>query len=403
MFQLPTNHPGTIAVFLSHSSNTLLVASLPIPLATLLPILQPMLSLRSILLTQFKNYSYQRFVFDRDIVAITGANGIGKTNLLDAIHYLCFTKSYFTGTDGNNVQHGAAGFRIEGILKEAGEDVNTTIILRENGKKEVNCNGSMYEKFSQHIGKYPCVVIAPDDVELITGGSEGRRKFLDTLLSQLDADYLQQLISYNKVMQQRNSYLKSAAQTQTRNNALLDVFDQQLLSAGNFIHHKRAAFLPTFNDAVITFYRIIAGKTEPVHVDYESQLLQQPFEQLLQQTREKDYLLQRTSTGIHKDDLLFELNEEPFKQSASQGQRKSLLFSLKLAEAETLKQYKGFAPLLLLDDVFEKLDARRIHNLLHYVCTHHGGQVFLTDTHEQRMTRAFEDLGMQVQVIDLSA
>lgn len=360
-----------------------------------------MLSLKSILLTQFKNYAHQSFTFEEDIVAITGANGMGKTNLLDAIHYLCFTKSYFTGIDNNNVQHGSSGFRIEGILKEAEEEINTTIILRENGKKEVSCNGAAYEKFSQHIGKYPCVVIAPDDVELIIGGSEERRRFLDTVLSQLDADYLQQLITYNKVLQQRNSYLKSAAQTQTKNDALLDVLDQQLSVAGNFIHNKRALFLPKFNEAVIAFYKIIAGKAEAVLMQYESQMLQLPFEQLLRQTRERDYLLQRTSTGIHKDDLLFQLDNEPFKQTASQGQRKSLLFSLKLAEAETLKQHKGFAPLLLLDDVFEKLDEQRMHNLLHYVCTHHGGQVFLTDTHQKRMTRAFEELGMKVQVVEL--
>ncbi len=360
-----------------------------------------MLSLKSILLTQFKNYAYQSFAFEQPIVAITGPNGIGKTNLLDAIHYLCFTKSYFTGTDSNNVLHGSAGFRIEGLFNDDAEDSNTTVILRENGKKEVSCNGSSYEKFSQHIGKYPCVVIAPDDVELIIGGGEERRRFLDTLLSQLDPDYLQQLIIYNKLIQQRNSYLKNAAQTQVRNNALLDVLDEQLVAAGNFIHQTRAGFLPKFNEAVIAFYKIIAGKAEAIHIQYESQLLRQSFEQLLLQTREKDYLLQRSSAGIHKDDLRFELNGEPFKLTASQGQRKSLLFSLKLAEAETLKQFKGFAPLLLLDDVFEKLDQQRMHNLLHYVCTQHGGQVFLTDTHQQRMTKAFEELGMKVQVISL--
>ncbi len=364
-------------------------------------ILQPMLFLKSIALTQFKNYSHQRFSFDAPIVAITGANGIGKTNLLDAIHYLCFTKSYFNSVDANNVQHGVAGFRVEGLLNDGGQDVPVNIVLRETGKKEISCNGAAYEKFSQHIGKYPCVVIAPDDVELIIGGSEERRKFLDTLLSQMDAAYLQQLISYTKVMQQRNSFLKSCAQTQTRNNALLDVLDEQLLTAGNAIHTQRKNFLPEFNEQVIRFYQTIAGKAEPVSVTYESQLLQQSFDQLLSQNREKDYMLQRTSTGIHKDDLLFELNGEPFKQTASQGQRKSLLFSLKLAEAEELKQHKGFAPLLLLDDVFDKLDDSRMHNLLDYVCTQFGGQVFLTDPHPNRITTAFEALGKKVQLIEL--
>lgn len=358
--------------------------------------------LRSVSITQFKNYTHQRFAFDEMIVAVTGANGIGKTNLLDAIHYLCFTKSYFSGTDSANVQHGLQGFRIEGQMNEGTEDTVINIVLRETGKKEISCNAVPYEKFSQHIGKYPCVVIAPDDVELIIGGSEERRLFLDSMLSQLDATYLQQLIVYNKVIQQRNSFLKSCAQSQTRNDALLDVLDEQLLNAGNYIHTKRKDFLPDFNEQVLQFYQTIAGKAEPVKVSYESKLLEQSFESLLQQSREKDYLLQRSTTGIHKDDLLFSLNDEGFKQTASQGQRKSLLFSLKLAEAEVLKQQKGFAPLLLLDDVFEKLDAVRMHNLLDYVCTQFGGQVFLTDPHPDRIVTAFEALGKKVQLIELS-
>jgi DNA replication and repair protein RecF len=358
--------------------------------------------LSSVSITQFKNYSHQRFSFDEMIVAITGANGIGKTNLLDAIHYLCFTKSYFSGNDGANVQHGLQGFRIEGQMKEGDEETAINIVLRETGKKEISCNAVPYEKFSQHIGKYPCVVIAPDDVELIIGGSEERRLFLDSMLSQFDATYLQQLIVYNKIIQQRNSFLKSCAQTQTRNDALLDVLDEQLLNAGKYIHTKRKNFLPGFNEQVLQFYQTIAGKTEPVKVSYESKLLEQSFESLLQQSREKDHLLQRSSTGIHKDDLLFSLNDEGFKQTASQGQRKSLLFSLKLAEAEVLKQQKGFAPLLLLDDVFEKLDAVRMHNLLDYVCTQFGGQVFLTDPHPDRIVTAFEALGKKVQLIELT-
>ncbi|MBX9785679.1 MAG: DNA replication and repair protein RecF [Chitinophagaceae bacterium] len=359
-----------------------------------------MLYLKSIILTQFKNYSLQQLQFNQPIIAFTGANGVGKTNLLDAIHYLCFTKSYFTGVDSNNVQHGHSGFRIEGVFKKNSEAFNTCIILRENGKKEITCNEVPYEKFSQHIGLFPCVMIAPDDVELIIGGSELRRKFLDTLLSQINAEYLQHLISYNKILQQRNSYLKQCAQTQTKDHSLLEVLDELLVVSGNFIYQTRNRFLPSFQNKVLQFYKQIAGKEEAVLLTYESQLSNSPFETLLTQSRERDYLLQRTNYGVHKDDLVFTLNNEPFKTTASQGQRKSLLFSLKLAEAETIKEQKGFYPLLLLDDVFEKLDTQRMHNLLEYVCSQQL-QVFITDPNEERVRKVFEDLGKEIEVYSL--
>ncbi len=279
--------------------------------------------------------------------------------------------------------------------------VTVRIVLRENTRKEVSCNGVLYDKFSAHIGHYPCVMIAPDDTELITGTSDLRRKFIDVLLSQLDAEYLQQLISYNKVLQQRNSYLKQCAQTQIRNNELLDVLDKQLTDTGNYIFERRKNFLPGFNETVTVFYKTISGNTENIQLQYESQLLYQNFDELLQQTHEKDYMLQRTGAGVHKDDLLLKLNNHAFRTCASQGQRKSLLFSLKLAEAETLKQHKNFAPFLLLDDVFEKLDAQRMQNLLNYMCTKLGSQVFLTDTHTERVKEIFGKLGMNVQVLEL--
>lgn len=358
------------------------------------------LQLQNIALTQFKNYSHQQLRFTKPIIAFTGANGVGKTNLLDAIHYLCFTKSYFTGVDSNNVQHGSAGFRIEGVFEKNSEASKTCIILRENGKKEITCNEVPYEKFSQHIGLFPCVMIAPDDAELITAGSEGRRKFLDTLLSQINPDYLQQLIVYNKVLQQRNGYLKQCAQTQTRNSSLLEVLDDQLVRGGNYIYQTRNNFLPLFQQKVLEFYKQIAGKEEAVGISYESQLHQSDFHASLKQSVDRDYLLQRTNYGVHKDDLLLKLNEEPFKSTASQGQRKSLLFSLKLAEAETINEQKGFYPLLLLDDVFEKLDTQRMHNLLDYVCSRQA-QVFITDPNEERVRKVFEELGRDVQVYSL--
>ncbi len=360
-----------------------------------------MLFLKSISVTQFKNYGYQQFHFHQPVVAITGPNGIGKTNLLDAIYYLSFTKSYFPGSDTNHVQQGLDGFRISGELSFKDANTSITVILRESGKKEVTRDGIAYERFSEHIGKFPSVMIAPDDVELITGGSEIRRKFTDTLLSQLEPEYLRQLIAYNKVLQQRNSYLKQAANG-NRNDSLLETLDEQLIFAGQTIYEFRKSFFPDFHQNVLDFYKIIAGIPEHISLMYESQLNSQPLQELLTKSREKDYLLQRTTCGIHKDDLLLELNGRPFKTTASQGQRKSMLFSLKLSELEQLHQKKGFSPFLLLDDVFEKLDEQRMHNLLKWVCDRKGSQVFITDPNKERIQHMLAGIQQNLQLIELS-
>lgn len=360
-----------------------------------------MLKLNSISLTQFKNYHFESFPFADRITGIAGKNGVGKTNLLDAIYYCCFTKSYFARSDGQNVQRGTAGFRIEGHFTLQGEPMKVVCILRETGKKEFLLNDEPYDKFSQHIGKFPCVIIAPDDTQIITGGSEERRRFLDALLSQLDAVYLQNLIDYNKVLQQRNSFLKSLAERRNADTSLLDIYDDQLGRYGHYIYEKRKTFLLQFIPAVQDYYRQIAGSDELLNLVYESQLLQQSFPDLFLRLRDKDILLQRTNGGIHKDDIDIELLQQPFKTIASQGQRKSLLFALKLAEFQALKDAKGFAPLLLLDDVFEKLDEFRMHNLLNQVCVENDGQLFITDTHAERIRDHFNNLVNNFQVICL--
>jgi DNA replication and repair protein RecF len=360
-----------------------------------------LLLLNSIALTQFKNYTLQQFPFTERIVGICGPNGVGKTNLLDAIYYCCFTKSYFTRSDSQNILHGSGGFRIEGHFSLRAEPVKVVCILRETGRKEFTVNEEPYEKFATHIGKLPCVIIAPDDVQIITGGSEERRRLLDALLCQLDASYLQQLMDYNKVLQQRNGFLKSLAEKKITDFKLLEVYDEQLARYGAYVYQKRNEFLQTFLPLVGKFYTQIAGQTEPVTLTYESQLHECAFPQLLQRLRQKDMLLQRTSGGIHRDDINVQLNNQPFKSLASQGQRKSLLFAMKLAEFDTLKQAKQFPPLLLLDDVFEKLDAGRMHNLLDYVCVQNLGQVFITDTHSERIKLHFDNLGLTYQIISL--
>lgn len=344
-----------------------------------------MLDIRQIYLYQFKNYTDRRFAFNQRIIGICGRNGTGKTNLLDAIHYLCFTKSYFTRLDSNNVSHGKSGFRIEGDFVLQDKPEKAICILRENGRKEFLINGEPYEKFSHHIGRYPCVVIAPDDAQLITGDSRERRSFLDAILSQADPDYLQQLIIYKKVLDQRNSLLRTFAEQGQKNEALLDVLDEQLIKPGEFIFNKRSQFLISFLPITVRLYQEIARQPEEINLFYETELLQASFTELLATNRSKDLFSQRTNSGIHRDDLEIQLGNQPFKSTASQGQRKSLLFALKLAEMEVLKKEKNFAPLLLLDDIFEKLDEDRIANLLQKVCIENEGQVFITDTNEERL------------------
>lgn len=364
-------------------------------------ILQPMLFLTKIILTQFKNYSLSTFDFTERIVGICGLNGKGKTNLLDAAYYCCFTRSYFSKTDGQNIRFDDDGFRLEAFFEKQAEAQKITCINRLAGKKELSLNDIQYDKFSRHIGIFPAVMVAPDDIELLTGGSEERRRFMDTVLSQMDAEYLQQLIHYNKILQQRNSLLKRFAEQGKTDWPLLEVMDEQLMAPGNYIHKKRKLFSDELVPLVQKFYEQIADNNEVITLQYDSRLNESSFYDLLNNFREKDFLLQRSNAGIHKDDLSMQLNGHAFKTTASQGQRKSLLFALKLAEFELLKANKGFAPLLLLDDVFEKLDDIRMHQLLRWVCNENEGQVFITDTHKERLAEAFEKLGTDYQIIEL--
>lgn len=361
-----------------------------------------MFRLDAISLLQFRNYIQRDFVFTERIVGICGANGTGKTNLLDAIYYLSFARSYFSRPDSQNVHHGMTGMRMEGRYNLNNVPQQLVYILRENNRKELQWNEEVYKRFSEHIGKLPCVMIAPDDVALITGGSEGRRTFLDTLLSQISKEYLTQLIDHNRVLQQRNSLLKHAAETGNFDKDLLEILDQQLAEKGTYLFTERKSFLEGFLPAVGAIYTRIAGKDDGLALQYESQLLAARLPALLKENQRKDLSLQRTSAGIHRDDLSFYMDQAPFKTEASQGQRKSLLFALKLAEWQVLKEKKGFTPILLLDDVFEKLDEQRMFQLLQWVCMESDGQVFITDTHPARLQSQLDGIQVNFQLIRLA-
>lgn len=359
-----------------------------------------MLLLKKIMLTHFKNYDFKQFDFDKKVVGICGLNGKGKTNLLDAIYYCCFTKSYFS-SDAFNTQFDKEGFRLEAAFENSETKQHVICIHRAGLKKEFYLNDVLYDKLSEHIGLLPTVIIAPDDIEIITGNSEERRKYIDATICQLDSEYLLNLIKYNKILQHRNSHLKQEAAQGKIDESLLEILDQQLVEPAQIIYNKRIDFTTKLLPLIDRFYKQIASSDEVIQVSFESKLKNKKLEQLLIENRQKDRAIQRTSCGIHKDDLVLQLNDQPFKNIASQGQRKSLLFALKLAEYEMIKEGKRFSPLLLLDDVFEKLDDVRMKNLLDWVCNNNEGQVFITDTHKDRLVNEFTKLEINGQIIEL--
>lgn len=359
-----------------------------------------MFKINHIKLTQFRNAHSAAFSFEDRITAICGLNGTGKTNLLDAVYYLCFTKSYFNKTDSSAVEKGSNGFGLLGAFTVSAENITISLILRENGKKELLVDQEPITPFSSHIGKFPVVFIAPDDVMLITGGSEERRKFIDTLICQLDHDYLLQLIRYNKFLQDRNKYLKNVAGSVV-DPILLDSFDEQLVQSGIFLLKKRKAFLEGFILSVVDSFGFITAEKEKPELMYMPSTTVDDYGSAMQRARQKDILLQRTSVGIHRDDIDIVMNEMPFKQAASQGQKKSMLFALKLASFNALKLHFGYEPILLMDDIFEKLDQERLNRLLDWVCIRNHGQVILTDTHHERLNDTLTNISLPFQLINL--
>lgn len=352
-------------------------------------------------LTRFRNYGQADFAFQERVVAVCGLNGTGKTNLLDAVHYLCLTKSYFSRSDPASVQRGSEGFRIGGEWDTDEGPLQTACILRENGKKEFRTDGVALTRFSSHVGRIPVVFVAPDDVQLIIGGSEERRRLLDTILCQTDPEYLQALIRYNRVLQERNGLLRTAAETGSLDVALLDVLDMQLSAPGDLIHVRRRALFERYGPAVLDFYTYVSGGREAPEIGYVSPLSEKPMAEWLSSGRREDLAAQRTRHGVHRDDVEILMDGATFRQTASQGQRKSMLFALKLAEFGFLEECKGSPPVLLLDDVFEKLDGLRMTKLLHSVCVRNRGQVFLTDTHADRMRAVLAENGVSFQLVEL--
>jgi DNA replication and repair protein RecF len=347
-------------------------------------------AITKISLIQYRNYSSAAFAFPSRITCITGANGSGKTNLLDAVYYLCYTKSYFSAYQQNSVKNGMDGFRVTGVFDNGGSP-ETISCKWVAGKKEIYKNDTEYEKITDHIGAYSAVMIAPDDTELINEHSELRRKWVDGILGQADRAYLEKLMHYQRILQQRNAWLKLQAFKPADNNTELDYYNACLAADGAYIYERRKVFLSEFLPFLSDYYHRLSGGNEPIQVTYNSDLEQKPLHVWLDQNLQYDLRYQRTLRGIHKDDWEFLLNGMVLKQFGSQGQKKSFLFALKLAQYAWLTKALGHMPILLLDDVFEKLDQSRMEALLRIICSEGVGQVILTDTHYQRIKDAFGD------------
>lgn len=341
--------------------------------------------LKSLSLVNFKNYREAEFEFHDKVNCFVGNNGEGKTNILDAIYYLSFCKSFFNPSDSQNVLHDESFFLIQGEFEKEGESDKIYCGVKKGQQKIFKKNKKEYERLADHIGGYPLVMISPSDSVLIYEGSEERRKFVDGIISQYDKEYLDHLIQYNKALAQRNALLKLFFKERRFDTESLEVWNEQLYNHGHYIYEKRAGFIQSFKPIFQEYFQVISGKKETVELEYLSQLSAGDFMQVLKNSVDEDLRKQFSTVGVHKDELQFNIGGHPLKKFGSQGQQKSYLIALKVAQMEFLKQIKKVNPILLLDDIFDKLDERRVMHLLDLVNSRKFGQIFITDTHPERI------------------
>lgn len=353
------------------------------------------LAIRSIQLTNYKNYDFRQFDLSEKINLIVGNNGLGKTNLLDALYYSCMTKSNLTSADAMVIRFGEDFFRIAANICKDEVEHFVEVKYRRQEKKEILLDRLKMERQADFIGRFPCVMITPDDHQLISGSSEQRRRFMDVTISQFSQEYLAQLMLYNKVLQQRNALLKSFYEQRRFDRSLLDVYTEKLVSAGRIISRYRMDLVHQLVPVFHQVYRQIFEGNEGVEIIYDSDVQQADYAAVMAAAEQQDTQAQRTTRGIHTDDLQLELNGMPLRKIGSQGQQKTFLLSLKLAQYELLKANKGCKPLLLLDDIFDKLDPQRIAAIFRLVSSDAYGQVCITDTKEREIGVLLQENNIQ--------
>ncbi len=350
----------------------------------------------------FKNFEHAEFKFSESLNCFIGNNGAGKTNLMDAIYYLSFCKSFLNSVDAQNIRFDQDFFMIQGKYLRLDSEETIYCGLKRNQKKIFKRNQKDYKKLSEHIGLIPLIIVTPSDTNLITGGSEDRRRFVDTVISQYDAVYLENLIRYNRALQQRNNLLKQFAGRNTFQLESIEVWDDQLVKYGEQIHAVRRVFIEKLQPIFQNYYQLISGGKETVGLKHQSDLTESNFSELLSQSVGKDRMLQYTTTGIHKDDFEFGLADYPIKKFGSQGQKKTYLVALKLAQFDFMKEISGLTPILLLDDIFDKLDKNRVEQIVKLVADDHFGQIFITDTNREHLDQMIAGLETESRTFTIS-
>jgi len=361
------------------------------------------MQLSTLSLVNYKNFESAEFQFDEKINCIVGQNGRGKTNILDSIYHLAYTKSYFNPITSQNVRHEKDFFVVDGHFLRQGKTEKILVSFKKGQKKVVKRNAKIYDKLKDHVGLISVVIISPTDRNLILEGSDVRRKFMDAIVSNVDATYLDTLIKYNSVLSQRNALLKYFAANRTFDRTTLNIYNDQLNTYGQKIFEARQQFIESFSTILQTRYKDISQKDEAISVSYRSHLQDGELKPQLEKCLQKDMALQYTSVGIHKDDLIFEIGNHPIKKFGSQGQQKSYLIALKFAQYDYLKNKNGVKPILLLDDIFDKLDENRVKHIVGMITRDDIGQLFISDTHMERTEKVVKQNADQYKIINLDS
>ncbi len=356
--------------------------------------------LKTLILENFKNYKSSNFEFVEGINCVVGPNGSGKTNLLDAIHMLSMTKSAFNHIDQELIRKDQGYLRLLANLQKDKEN-KIEIRLKAREKKQVLWNDNDYEKLSQHIGKVPLVLISPNDTDIIRQGSEGRRRFFDSMISTVDPAYLKSLGEYQKILRQRNSLLKQMAESNNRKSTLLEVYDEQLIPLNHFIYKRRLELIDNYEKEFLGFYSKLSEEKENLEWQYQSKVGANNFGETFKKSFERDLILQRTNIGIHKDDYDFLIDGKQVKKFASQGQQKSTVLALKLVQFLVFKNHFNYSPILLLDDIFDKLDAGRMERLMSIISKQDFIQIFVSDAHPERSIEIFNKSNADIRIFEI--